>query len=758
MIVTMSRPVGPLSGIRVLDLSERSLPAAFACLVLADLGADVLHVEPLDGDPVTQLAGAAVWRRGQRRVSVGPSLPASEEWRRALLWADVLLDTAQAWTAKPEGLDRSPLPHHVHCMLTSEPARPGAAEPGDVYGELAEARWGFQHWQDGVREGPIFLGWPHAAHGTASLAVVGVLAGLVERARTGRGRSFTTSLVDGLAIQSLHRLVSGEGLEKLPGQRSTVTRMGNRRHVVSIFECADGWICVHTGARGAFDRLVDVLGRPELKVPVKTATAWFSSELSQEDADEFWEFMRRAFRSRPAAHWLDALAAVDVSVAATLPPGAGLGLEQALANGLVDGIPGQDARVGVYSEFSRTPWRPSRQEAKQVELRELPLVERPIRAGSTRSGGPLEGVLALDFGAWMAGPFCGRVLADLGARVIKLEPPEGDPMRRPLGAFLGVQRGKESVAVDLKTASGRSLAGDLASRADVVMHNMRTGAMERLGLSPEELMARNPRLVYCHSAGYGLRGPLSASPAFEPLSSALTGVLARSGGEGNPPRNYLSNLDFGNGFTSAIAILAALVERSSSGLGQHVVTTQLGTGLLAMADVHYEGGRLIESFPLDGEQRGHAATNALYRTADGWLLIACCSVEEWTKLHVALALGPPSSGYREARSIPLSQSAAARRIASALAGMQRLEACRALRAAGVPCEVPRALDQAEVLHDPNLRRLGVIARELHPEAGEILEVGDCIRFDGWVGSGAQPAPLLGADTERVMAEIGRESA
>jgi crotonobetainyl-CoA:carnitine CoA-transferase CaiB-like acyl-CoA transferase len=235
----------------------------------------------------------------------------------------------------------------------------------------------------------------------------------------------------------------------------------------------------------------------------------------------------------------------------------------------------------------------------------------------------------LDFGVYMAGPFANRLFADLGARVIKVEEYGGDPMRGPqLNIFLGVQRGKESIAVDLKSDAGRRIVHALVKRADVVHNNMRLGAMERLGMGWEQLRALNPRLVYCHSSGYGNSGEWSQLPTFEPLHSAIAGMLSRIGGEDNPPEHYLTHMDYGCGLTSTVMVLAALVERERSGLGQYLEVPQTGAGLLAMSDVHGHREHKSETFPLDHEQRGHAPTNALYRTRDGWVVIACYSERE----------------------------------------------------------------------------------------------------------------------------------
>src|SRR5436853_3791621 len=180
----------------------------------------------------------------------------------------------------------------------------------------------------------------------------------------------------------------------------------------------------------------------------------------------------------------------------------------------------------------------------------------------------LEGVRVLDFGIFLAGPFTDRLLADLGADVIKVEEVTGDP-GRGLGAnSTCVNKGKRSLAVDLKTPEGLAIIRRLVPRVDVVHHNMRLGVAERLGIGYAQLKALNPRLVYCHSSGYGATGPRAYNPTFEPLHSALSGMLALTGGEGNEPMTYLTHMDFGVGLNAALAILMALIERERSGEGQ----------------------------------------------------------------------------------------------------------------------------------------------------------------------------------------------
>jgi crotonobetainyl-CoA:carnitine CoA-transferase CaiB-like acyl-CoA transferase len=789
---------GPLDGvIRIIDLSERSPAAAIAGMVLADLGAEVIRVEPEDGDPVRMLEGSRVWFRGQKSVTLGPKQARSREWQSLRDSADVILNTAQPWIHKPHDLldslrgDRNQIlavltayPRHVQEL---SPVPEGSNYP--VYGELIEAQYGMQHFQQGVRQQPpTFLGWPHAIYGAAWLLQIGILGALLERERTGAGQTVTTSLLDGIAILSNARWLGGDrlGPALLTSSRIT-TRHSNLRIVVSLFECSDGnWIQVHTGPRGAFDRLLKVVARQDLLVE-NAGLHVLGIAMDPVVAKDLWDHLDRTFKSESAQYWCDTLAQADVCCMPALKPGDSLWLKQMEENGLVDILPDGRRQLGKLAKYSRTPIElrrelpvPGQHNPVLLQSQELDgsgangdgTIARHLDAGGApstmraRDGqsamriGPLDGMLVLDFGAYMAGPFANRIFADLGARVIKVEEYGGDPMRGPqLGIFLGVQRGKQSLAVDLKSEEGRAIVHQLVARADVVHNNMRLGAMDRLGMGWEQLRAINPRLVYCHSSGYGNRGEWSRLPTFEPLHSAITGMLSRTGGEGNPPDHYLTHMDYGCGLTSAVMVLAALIERERSGLGQFLEVPQTGAGLLAMSDVHGHKERTSETFPLDRQQRGHAATNALYRTSDGWIVIACYSEREWNALRRALDIeGSEWPRFPDARNQPLSQSTAAGSIEAALGTINTAAAIRRLRAEGVPCAVPAPFEPAAIINEPTLRSRGIIVAEQHYEAGEVFEVGHTIRFNNSNAWNLRPAPVTGQHSIEILRELGKSDA
>ena len=187
---------------------------------------------------------------------------------------------------------------------------------------------------------------------------------------------------------------------------------------------------------------------------------------------------------------------------------------------------------------------------------------------------PLDGIHVVDLTSYIAGSYGAMMLADLGASVVKVESPEGDSFRE-LPGFFGWNRGKRSIALDLKTPEGRRIVEELASRGDVVMENMRPGVADRLGVGEAALRAINPRLIYCAVTAFGSTGPYAARPGFDPLLQAMAGLMTLQGATGPPQFIRLAVTDYYTAALAAQAVLAALFVRERTGRGQRVETSLL---------------------------------------------------------------------------------------------------------------------------------------------------------------------------------------
>jgi crotonobetainyl-CoA:carnitine CoA-transferase CaiB-like acyl-CoA transferase len=372
----------------------------------------------------------------------------------------------------------------------------------------------------------------------------------------------------------------------------------------------------------------------------------------------------------------------------------------------------------------------------------------------------LEGVVLVDFGQYLAGPFGPMIIGDLGADVIKVEPVTGDGMRFVNQPFVGCQRGKRDIALDLKTERGLEVAMKLIERADIVHHNMTVGVADRLGIGYDDCKAVKPDIVYCNTYAYGLEGPLARSGGLDPLFQASAGLEYESGpvGAGNPPMYYRFGMtDTANAMCSVIGCLAALYHQRRTGDGQELWTSLLDAAAIMSSDGFLVDGQTVDYPTLDKDQTGLGATYRLYETGDGWIQIAAVTDDEWralcTGMHVPELLDDPRFADAPARAdhrAELEELLGAR-----LATKTALTWSRLLNGAGVPVELPIDTKGGELqFFDADNERLGLVAEYDHPILGRMRQHGSLIDFSETPGRVAGPPPLLGEHTREILGWLG----
>jgi crotonobetainyl-CoA:carnitine CoA-transferase CaiB-like acyl-CoA transferase len=364
---------------------------------------------------------------------------------------------------------------------------------------------------------------------------------------------------------------------------------------------------------------------------------------------------------------------------------------------------------------------------------------RPTRPPATC----LEGVRVLDLSGFVAGPFCPMLLADLGADVTKIETPSGDPFRFSQFGFIGWNRGKRSLVLDVKRPEGRDVFLELVRAADVLVENQRPGVLERLGLGWEQLRAANPGLVHASITGYGGSHTL---PGFDPIFQARTGLMAAQGGDDEPVFHTIPYNDYCAGALAALATTAALVARQLHGNGRRVDVSLFRTGVVDQAaEMASEGGRVFDGARGGRDHSGPSACRRVYQCADGWLCVVARTAGEVDALgRVAL--------------VPLGadEIASTRAIADLLRPLSRDVALVRLREAGVPAAPCLGFD--ELWGDPHLAANAAFATADYREIGTVTQAGPLIHFERTPIVYQRRAPRLGEHGAEVLGEIGVDDA
>jgi crotonobetainyl-CoA:carnitine CoA-transferase CaiB-like acyl-CoA transferase len=360
---------------------------------------------------------------------------------------------------------------------------------------------------------------------------------------------------------------------------------------------------------------------------------------------------------------------------------------------------------------------------------------------------PLDGVRVVDLTSYIAGSYAAMQLADLGAAVIKVEALEGDSFRE-LPGFFGWNRGKRSLAVNLKTPEGRQIVEKLAERADVVMENMRPGVAERLGVGYERLSAINPRLIYSSVTAFGSSGPDSDRPGFDPIFQALGGLMTLQGFGGPPVYLRTAPTDY---YTAALAtqgIVSALFAREKTGRGQRVETSLL-RGVLAL-----QAGVAID-YPTKPTLVRDNPTYRLYQAGDGgWFFLAVGNQTFWVKLCKALELEHLADDPRFASWLArLENNQALLPLIDAKFRSQPRDYWLELLA---KYDIPAAPVQTvmEFMQHPSVQHQDMVHEYDHPEVGRLRLMGQPIAFRGTPTRDPGPPPTLGQHTDTVLREIG----
>jgi crotonobetainyl-CoA:carnitine CoA-transferase CaiB-like acyl-CoA transferase len=380
---------------------------------------------------------------------------------------------------------------------------------------------------------------------------------------------------------------------------------------------------------------------------------------------------------------------------------------------------------------------------------------------------PLQGLRVIDLSKVLAGPLCGQSLGEMGAEVIKIEPPgSGDDTRAWMpkkdgqaALFLSVNHNKKSLALDLKSDEGRAIVHQLVASADIVLQGFGAGAAARLGVDYDTLSKLNPRLIYCEVSGYGRDGPLGELPGYDVMLQAFSGMLASMGVPGGGlARASFSPVDLCTGANAFSGVLAAVLERNRTGKGVYLEVSLLATAMSLMgylAQGYWANGK--SPAPM-GTGHGSLAPYQGFRASDASMMIGVGNDAQWRRFCAMLGLmdvvDDPKFATNAARVANFDETVA---LVQAKIEQQPvaywIDKCRA---AGIPCSPIHTLEEA--LTHPHVQARGLVQTTPHPTLGDMPSVGFPVRFGGVPAQSTSAPPLLGQHTAAVLKEIGYDDA
>jgi crotonobetainyl-CoA:carnitine CoA-transferase CaiB-like acyl-CoA transferase len=800
--------MGVLDGLEVLDLSW-GISGPMTGMLLSDHGARVTRIERPGGDPWQGLPSYRVWNRGKRSAVLDLKDPADRERLLALATrADVLVESFSPGTTARLGIDYETLsalnPRLVYCSITGYgPSGPDSDRPG--LDALVATRTG-QHWEirgvpgttisrlsgtegplpgleipDGCwvgpdRDGPLFSGVPWVSLATFYIATLGINAAIRVRSKTGRGQHVNASLLHGV----LATTVGGWQKVDHPDAPHFLTWVLDSRAPKAFFQGSDGrwlhhWVplpefIINAAANGM--KADGLVGPKQASMRVSTAA---------EDMiilHAYQEQLAEAVGRYPSDEWVRLAAEVGVPVQTVRSPEEALLDPLLLADGCVTEV--EDPEVGLIRQVGRVidmerhpagrpgPAPSPGQHTDEVIAEADDALETGLPAPTGRDNpdvtgskpsSPLEGVLVLDLGLAVAGPFGTQVLAQLGARVIKVNT-LNDKFWFTNHIAMCCNRDKDSITLNLKDPEAMSVLHRLVERADVVQHNMRYDAAERLGVDYESLRQLNPQLIYCHTLGHE-QGPRAYHPGNDQTGAALAGAEWLDGGldhGGRPIWACTSLGDTGNGFLSALGIIQALYDRDRTGEGQFLRTSILYAHLLntSTAWISPDGTVVADRQKPDAEQYGWNALYRLYRTADGWLCIAALDEAAWTDLCAALGRRDlrTDSRFATPESRRQNDDDLVRELTGLFASRSAAEWFGILDSAGVPCEVSDPDFVLRLFADQEAEKKQLVASFPHRIVGNMKMAGLYFDLSDTPGKIWGPPTWPGQNTSQILAEVG----
>ena len=782
-------------GITVLDFTS-GRAGGVATMVLSDFGAEVIKIEPPGGEKLRDAPGAIQWNRGKKSVVLDLKPPDGQRKAQVLAQhADVVVENFRPGVVQRLGIDYDTLrdghPGLVYASLTSfGPTGPYAQYKG--YDAVVAAKSGrmMMFANQNPRPGPNYVVTQGVCHAAATALVRGITTALYLREKTGRGQRVETSMLQAVTTYDHVSWVHGQMVRNRPDEYPpdplVGTGRGNPTGYLPVRTSDGQWMQLGNVVERLFRSMMHSLDMdfiyedPQLKnAPYLDAEAVAVLErvmlekAQQKTLDEWMEIFLSREGNSAAEPYLTSEQALDHP--------------QIVHNGNVHRVDvpgiGPARQLGPVVSMSATPGSP--QGSAPALGQHTDEVLASLGNGATvRSNGAtapmparaLEGVTLLDLGTVINGPLGCALVAELGARVIRIEAPGGDWGRNglPFSAHR-TMAGSECICIDLKAPEGQEIMGKLAARADLLLHSMRPGAPERTGIGYEQLREVNPNLVYLYAGGYGSTGPYSHRPSMAPIAGAVSGGgVAQMGRDAFPPPEQPMSIDeiaavakqlkrandgtadHSTAMVNAVGLVLGLYARERTGQAQYVESTMINANAyLNIDDFYWHEGKQPRPLP-DADGYGLHALYRLYQAKSGWVFLACLFDDEWQALCHAIGqpdlLDDPRFATGEARET--NDDALADELTRLFATEEPEHWEILLTAVDVACV--KAEDRGMYYFfndDPHVRELNLLADVEAPRFGEFWRYSPVVSFSETLGR-AGPGPLKGQHTRAILRELG----
>ena len=724
---------GVLQGIRVIDFGQY-IAGPMAAMLLGDQGADVIRIDP-PGGPRWDTPANATWNRNKRSIVLDLKKDADRDTARQLIaGADVVIENFRPGVMDRLGLGPAAMtaegvnPRLIYCSLPGFAADDPRAQVRAWEGVLGAATGAYRmsgmSGGSHVEDRPVYTVIPYSSAYAAFLCAVSVTMALNARARSGLGQRVEIPLFD-----ATFTVVGARGL--LVNSKAEEEPEFNWSRQLP---CKDGRWLMYVANNKKFAAFIESIGMDK----------WRDAKLPPKElAQKFDEVMR----TRTGKEWEDIVAEIGSEGVICHSSAEWLQHPQALQSKIIadydDPLLGRFRGPGINSRLSVTPGSVRTPRAKTDAHRTEILQELTTRQSTSLVDGSevlrsaLQGVKVVDLCIVLAGPTCGRTLAEFGADVVKIDSPHVRTVLR----HNDINRAKRSILIDLKTKEGLEIFWKLVDQADVVLQNFRSGVAEQLGIDYARVRARRPDIVYGSMNTFGHVGPYASRPGHEQIGQAVSGMQVRYGSAKPATAPFAAN-DYGTGLMACYGVALALLHRRRTGEGQFVDSALAYTATMLQSALlqDYPGKQWDE--PHGQESLGSGPLNRLYQASDGWLFLAARAGE--LARCAALADLAGNSGATLERALE-----------ARLRGRSVADWVSDFTKAGIGAHrvVPSLV---ELMTDPLVQARGLALTRDHEGFGPITTTAPGIKLSRTPVSAGRVAPKPGSDAASVLAGIGME--